>query len=404
EVGVEMSADVLGENGADVAFVLKRIELAGPHFYDREFGRDEKSVERDQPNDQSDLADENDWRVPVFSYRFGQGSGREKNKKQKVHGTDARRTPENPRPGVLPARLRHTRDEPARGEFSEGQARNLEPANERAAAAADFATIDHPSGAGIARQLRQGHIIFLRFELSTKRRIFLHGRALAFVAIDPGHFRHKGTRNVARVAGNANAFSVLSALDVRRSALDVGRLPLVMFPLNTDIFPATAAELERLLNESLHHLFDLARQPVELREKAYPHLDSLSISLDGAGVRQRPPAIPSLNTKPMPALTVDSFRAGGSGMSVGPAAIDFGLDARVLQLHQATDRQGHIVLLLQNAAEGHVHISAALSDLEALIAEVVKSEAGKHGVNVDNVRLSLRSRSPRSLATEVRLR
>ena len=177
-----------------------------------------------------------------------------------------------------------------------------------------------------------------------------------------------------------------------------------MFPLNTEIFPATAAQLERLLNESLHQLFDLARQPVELREKAYPHLDSLSISLDGAGLRQRPPAIPSLNTKPMPALTVDSFRAGGSGMSVGPAAIDFLLDARMLQLHQATDRQGHIVLLLQNAAEGHVQISAALSDLEALIAEVVKSEAGKHGVNVDNVRLSLRSRSPRSLAAEVRLR
>ena len=91
-------------------------------------------------------------------------------------------------------------------------------------------------------------------------------------------------------------------------------------------------------------------------------------------------------------------------MSVGPAAIDFAFDARMLQLHQATDRQGHIVLLLQNAAEGHVQISAALSDLEALITEVVKSEAGKHGVNVDNVRLSLRSRSPRSLAAEVLLR
>src|SRR5205085_11694509 len=76
QVGVEMYAYVLGENGADVAFVLKRIELAGPHFYDREFGRDEKGVERDEPDDQGDLADENDWRVPVFSYCFGQGSGR----------------------------------------------------------------------------------------------------------------------------------------------------------------------------------------------------------------------------------------------------------------------------------------------------------------------------------------
>src|SRR3954464_8288532 len=94
--------------------------------------------------------------------------------------------PKTREPGVLPARLRHTRDEPARSELSEGQARNLEPANKRAAAAADFATIDHPGGAGIARQLRQAHIIFLRLELSSQGRVFFHGRALAFVAIDPG--------------------------------------------------------------------------------------------------------------------------------------------------------------------------------------------------------------------------
>ena len=114
--------------------------------------------------------------------------------------------PRDCEPGVLPARLRHTRDEPARGEFSEGQARNLEPANKRTAAAAHFATIDHPGGTGIARQLRQAHIIFLRFELSTERRVFFYGRALAFVAIDPGRFRHKGTRNVASPPVFATSF------------------------------------------------------------------------------------------------------------------------------------------------------------------------------------------------------
>src|SRR5207237_3629750 len=102
--------------------------------------------------------------------------------------------PKTRRPAFLPARLRHTRDEPARSEFSEGQARNLEAANEGPAAAAHFATVHHPGGAGIARQLGQAHIIFLRFELSPEGRVFFHGRALAFIAIDPGRFRHKGTR------------------------------------------------------------------------------------------------------------------------------------------------------------------------------------------------------------------
>ena len=177
-----------------------------------------------------------------------------------------------------------------------------------------------------------------------------------------------------------------------------------MFPLNTNTFPATAAELKRLLNESLRQLFDLARDPVELGEKSYPHLESLSVSLDGAEVRQPPPAIPSLRSEPVAALTVDSFRAAGAAMNVGPAAIDFALDARGLQLRQATDRQGHIILLLHNAADGRGEISVSVSDLEAVIGEVAKSEAGKHGVNIDSVQLSLRSQSPRSLAAEVRLR
>jgi hypothetical protein len=177
-----------------------------------------------------------------------------------------------------------------------------------------------------------------------------------------------------------------------------------MFPLKTDTFPASAAELMRLLNQSLRELFNLERDPVELREKSYPQLESLSISLDGAEVPQRPPALPSLRSESAPGLTVESFRVAGAGLKVGPAAVDLALDARSLQLYQATDREGHIVLLFHNAADGRVEISATVSDLEALIADVAKSEAGKHGVNIDSVELSLRSQTPRSLAAEVRLR
>src|SRR5688500_7764139 len=92
-----------------------------------------------------------------------------------ANGTDARKTkdkgfmermrawhPNTRRAGSLPARFGHTRDEPARGELAKRQARNLETANKRPAPAADFAAIDHPGGAGIARQLGEGHVIFLR--------------------------------------------------------------------------------------------------------------------------------------------------------------------------------------------------------------------------------------------------
>ena len=177
-----------------------------------------------------------------------------------------------------------------------------------------------------------------------------------------------------------------------------------MFPLNATTLPATASDLARAINDSFRSLFAIGRDPVEIRDLSYPHLAAIDVSLDGAKLPERPPAIPSRTTEAAPAFTVDSFNASGRGMSVGPAALDFALTATGVELHQAKDQAGQIVLLLHNAAEGHVEASVSKSDLEALIAEVAKTEAGKHGVSIDNVQLSLRSQSPCSLAAEVSLR
>lgn len=177
-----------------------------------------------------------------------------------------------------------------------------------------------------------------------------------------------------------------------------------MFPLNTATLPATAADLARAINDSLRTVFTVARDPVEIRDLSYPHLAALEVSLDGARLPERPPAIPSLDTKPAPALTVGVFNAGGRAMSVGPATIDFALAAKGVELYQAADRAGQIVLVLHNAAEGHVEASVSKADIEKLIAEIASTEAGKHAVNIDSVRLSLRSQSPRSLSADVALR
>jgi len=114
--------------------------------------------------------------------------------------------------------------------------------------------------------------------------------------------------------------------------------------------------------------------------------------------------MPSVAANLVPALTIDLFRAEGSGMSVGPAAIDFLLEAQKLDLHRAPDAEGNIVLVPHKAGNGRIEVSVSPSDIETLIAEVAKSEAGKHGVTIDGVQLTLRSNSPRSLAAEVRLR
>src|SRR5207248_8082564 len=97
---------------------------------------------------------------------------------------------------VLPTGLRHARDQSLRGELAKRQARDFEPADERAAAARDFATVHDPRRAGVTRELGQTGVILLRLELGAERGVFLHRRALAFIAINPGCLCHKGTRNL----------------------------------------------------------------------------------------------------------------------------------------------------------------------------------------------------------------
>jgi len=177
-----------------------------------------------------------------------------------------------------------------------------------------------------------------------------------------------------------------------------------MFPLNATTLPGTAADLAQAINESLRALFTLARDPVEIRDLAYPNVAAIDISLDGAQLPSNPPSIPSLATQPEPALTVGSFNAGGRGLSVGPASLDFALNATGVELYQAKDDSNKIVLVLHNAARGRVEASISMADLEALIAEVAKAEAEKRGVSIDDIGLSLRSQSPRSLSAEVNLR
>lgn len=177
-----------------------------------------------------------------------------------------------------------------------------------------------------------------------------------------------------------------------------------MFPLFTKSLPPTADALQSLLNESLRQLFTVTRDPVSIRDSSYPRLKELNVSLDGARLRGAPPPIPSLAGKAMQALEVDLLSVNASALSVGPAEIDLSVSARSVQFGQSRDSKEEIVLVVENAADGAVEISASRSGLEALIAEVAKTEAAKHGVAIDSVQLMLRSKSSRSLAAEVRLR
>jgi len=105
-----------------------------------------------------------------------------------------------------------------------------------------------------------------------------------------------------------------------------------------------------------------------------------------------------------PGLHLTELHINGSELAIGPAIADLRLNARDVRLDQAKDAKGEIVLIVRSAAEGEVAITAAKEIIEDAIAAVAKSEAGKHGVAIDQVRLSVEPRGERSVDAEVQLR
>jgi hypothetical protein len=176
-----------------------------------------------------------------------------------------------------------------------------------------------------------------------------------------------------------------------------------MFPLNTAIFPSSAADLERLLNESLQRLFVTGSDAVTIREHSYPRLEATSISLDGARLRANPPQPPVITGKTSPALEIDQFTLSATPLSLGPAALDLSLSARHVELWEGKDAHDQIVLSLQNAADGQINISARQTDLEALALKLAQDQGSKQGITIERLQLKLLQKSARSLALEVRL-
>src|SRR6266404_4486753 len=91
KIRVQVRANVLREPCPRIPLLHQRIELARAHFDDREFARDEKSVQADQRRDHRQFKDYYPRRVPLRNRCVGE---RQKLKEQRVHFTSARGAPE----------------------------------------------------------------------------------------------------------------------------------------------------------------------------------------------------------------------------------------------------------------------------------------------------------------------
>ncbi len=158
------------------------------------------------------------------------------------------------------------------------------------------------------------------------------------------------------------------------------------------------------MNASLARAFVLNRPPVSIDAPAFPAIDALAITLDGAQVRDDAPRASFSTDRAGRDLPIAKLRMAGAGVSIYGASVDVNLDASNVRLLEATNTDGEIVLLFKGAAAGTVEIGASAAAIESLIATVARQQAGAHGVSIDDVKLTLQQRGAHSIAAEVRLR
>ena len=178
-----------------------------------------------------------------------------------------------------------------------------------------------------------------------------------------------------------------------------------MFLLPNKIFPSNAAALRDALEGGLRRMVRPAGQMVTVEEKQYPELAAIRVSLDNADASDRPPPRPAAPVGTVePGLRVENFAISGRPVRVQGAAVELSCTARDVQIGQGRDKDGNLLLVLQDSAEGNVEVALALTDLEALVLAAAKAEAAKQGVTVEDVRVELHSRSERALDVVVHVR
>lgn len=177
-----------------------------------------------------------------------------------------------------------------------------------------------------------------------------------------------------------------------------------MFPLARKTLPTGPDELRDAIEQGLREVVRANGPMVAIEDKNYPELAAIRVSLHEASLGERPPKLGAPTGPGRPALRVDDFEITGRGLRVQNAAVDLSCRARDVEIFQAEDRNGNLVLLLQSAAEGSIAVATSVADLEALLRQEATRAAAQQGVTVENVRIRLQARSERALDVEVQVR
>ena len=172
-----------------------------------------------------------------------------------------------------------------------------------------------------------------------------------------------------------------------------------MIPLGQKNFPSSKDELAQALDAALRRFVKKTGPVVDVRSRVFPYLDEIAINLDGAQFVLPAPSLPVSDTKP--AFEAGLVTLSGRNVSVQGVPMDLRMEARDMLFDKGEDANGEAVLLPHQSRDGQLVISAAQLNLEEAIEQIAQREGHRHGVTIEQVRLAMRARGPRSLAADV---
>jgi hypothetical protein len=176
-----------------------------------------------------------------------------------------------------------------------------------------------------------------------------------------------------------------------------------MIPLGRKDFPSPRDDLAQALDAALHRFVQKPGRIVDLRSRVFPLVDEIRINLDGAKLDSPPSPLAKVDGETARAFETAVVTMSGRNISVRGVPLDLRMEMRDVVFDKGADANGDAVLLINQAREGQLVISAAQLYLEEAIARIGGEKARLWGVELERIRLALRARSRRSLAVDIKI-
>jgi hypothetical protein len=176
-----------------------------------------------------------------------------------------------------------------------------------------------------------------------------------------------------------------------------------MIPLFRKLFPSHKADLTEALDEAMHRFVEKPGTIVDLRSRVFPYVDLIAINLDGGIVDSSPPALAQAEGETGRAFECANIELSGKRISLGGVPLDLRLEMRDVICDWGYDANAEAVLILRNAREGQLVISAVVLQLEQAIIRIAGERARLYGIELERVRLFMRARGRRSIAADIQI-